>query len=237
MRWPRFQFRFRTLLALVACFALGSWVWVTYLSPIHQWHRMIRSDNESAERWDAASRAINGKVSGLDQAEAISALCSALSDSSYRVRETAASVLGRFRGPETKSAAPYLVKALGDADPMVRLRAAESLGAIHSPENEIRTIAVPALTKALKDGNVDVRIAAGFALTLMDEGVAAVPEMTAAVRAGQDRVGFAALSLGLTGSRDAVAVRALKNAVGSSVPKIRQASAAALRRLSESESQ
>ena len=130
MKLSRFQFRFRTLLSMIACFAVGLWAWVTYLSPVHRWHRMIHSDNESAARWEAASRAINGKISGLDRGEAISALCSALSDSSYRVRETAAYTLGRLRGLEARTAAPYLVKALKDADVTVRLKSAESLGSL-----------------------------------------------------------------------------------------------------------
>ena len=106
MNLSRFQFKFRTLMSMIACFALGSWVWVAYLSPVHRWHRIIRSDNESADRWEAATRAINGQVSGLDRAEAILALYSALSDSSYRVRETAAFTLGKFQGPEARQPFP-----------------------------------------------------------------------------------------------------------------------------------
>ena len=232
MKLSRFQFRFRTLLTMIACFAVGSWAWVTYLSPVHRWHRMIRSDNESAARWEAASRAINGQISGLDRAEVISALCSALSDSSYRVRETAAFTLGRLRGPEARPAAPYLVKALKDADITVRLRSAESLGSIYSPDDDMRKIAVPSLVEALKDRSADVRIAAGFSLTLMDRGESAIPVMTAAVREGRDPAGYAALSLGLCGSGDEEAVEALEMALGSSDPKIKQASADALGRLS-----
>jgi HEAT repeat protein len=232
VKLSRFQFRFRTLLAMIVCFAIGSWAWVTYLSPSHRWHRMIRSDNESATRWEAAHRAINGQIPGLDRAEVISALCSALSDSSHRVRETAAFTLGKLRGPEARPVAPYLVKALKDADLAVRLRAAESLGSIYTPDDDMRTIAVPALVEALKDRSADVRIAAGFSLTLMDRGEPAIPVMTAAVREGRDQAGYAALSLGLCGSRDEEAIEALETALGSSDPKIKQASANALERLS-----
>ena len=183
-------------------------------------------------RWEAASRAINGQVSGLDRAEAILALCSALSDSSYRVRETAAFTLGRLHGLEARTAVPYLVKALKDEDITVRLRSAESLGSICSRDDETRKIAVPSLAAALKDRSEDVRIAAGFSLTLMDRGESAIPVMTAAVHEGQDHAGYAAVSLGLCGSRDEEAVEALRMALGSSDPMIRQASANALERLS-----
>src|SRR4051794_31980764 len=151
MKWSRFQLKFRTLMAMIACIALGCWVWVAYLSPVHRWHRMIRYDNESADRWEAATRAINGQVSGLDRAEAILALSSALSDASYRVRETAAYTLGKLQGPEARTAVPSLVKALKDEDITVRLRSAESLGSICSGDEEMRKLAVPALEEALKD--------------------------------------------------------------------------------------
>ena len=219
-------------MSMIACFALGSWVWVAYISPVHRWHRVIRSDNESADRWEAAYRAISGQVSGLDRAEAILALCSALSDSSYRVRETAAYTLGRLHGLEARTAVPYLVKALKDEDITVRLKSAESLGSICSRDDEMRQIAVPALVDALKDKSKDVRIAAGFSLTLMDRGESAIPVMTAAVHEGQDHAGYAALSLGLCGSRDEEAVEALRMALGSKDPVIQQASANALQRLS-----
>ena len=237
MKLSHFQLRFRTLLTMVACFAVGSWAWVTYLSPVHLWHTMIRSDNESAARWEAASRAINGQISGLDRAEVISTLCSALSDSSYRVRQTAAVTLGRLRGAEARQAAPYLVKALKDADITVRLSSAESIGSIYSPDDEMRKISVPSLVEALKDTSADVRIAAGFSLTLMDRGESAIPVMKAAVREGRDPFGYAALSLGLCGSDDEQAVEALEMALGSSDPRIKQASADALRRLSTSKPQ
>jgi len=193
---------------------------------------MIRSDNESAARWEAASRAIKGQIPGLDRDEATSALCLALSDSSYRVRETAASTLGRLRGLEAKRAVPYLVAVLKDVEPMVRLRSAESLGAVYTPDPEIQKLAVPALVEALNDKNVEVRIAAGFSLTLMDRGESAIPVMTAAVREGKDWTGEAALSLALCGSSDESAVKALKLALGSFDPRIYQASAKALKRLS-----
>ena len=74
MRRPRVQLRVRTLLALVTLVALASWVWVAYLSPTHCWQRAIRSDNESAERWEAANRGLRGQVPGVGRAEAIAAL-------------------------------------------------------------------------------------------------------------------------------------------------------------------
>jgi HEAT repeat protein len=237
MKLSRLQFRSRGLLIIIACVAVVLWAWVTYFSPAGRWHRMIRSDNESAARWDAASRALKGQISGLERAEAISALCSALSDSSYRVRETAASTLGGLRGAEARLAVPSLVLALQDADTTVRLWSAGSLGSICCPDDDMRKIALPALIERLKDRSPEVRIAAGFALTLMDQGESAIPIMTAAVREGRDKHGLAVLSLALCGSSDDDAIAALKSALGSYYPKIRQASADALARLSAAKSE
>jgi HEAT repeat protein len=137
-----------------------------------------------------------------------------------------------LHGPEARTAVPYLVKALKDEDITVRLRSAESLGSLCSGDDEMRKLAVPALEEALKDRNEDVRIAAGFSLTLMDRGESAIPLMTATVHEGRDHAGYAALSLGLCGARDEEAVEALRMALGSSDPMVRQASANALERLS-----
>jgi HEAT repeat protein len=230
MRWPRIRLSLRMLLSLVACFALGLWTWVTYLSPVHRWHRTIRSDNESAARWEAASRALAGRVSGIDREGAISALCLALYDPSPRVRETAASTL-MSAGPEARPAVPHLVMALKDVNSMVRGAAAASLGFIVGRDDSARKIAGPELVLALKDRSPDVRIAAGFALALMDRGESAIPVMTAAIHEGRDQAGKAVLALGLCGSRDEVAVKALKMALGSHYALVRRASADALERL------
>ena len=115
MPWPRIRLRLRTLLALVACLALGLWAWVSYLSSFHRWHRTIRSDDESIARWEAARRGVAGQVAGVDRDEAISALCTALYDASPRVRETAASTL-KDAGPSARSAVPHLVRAMKDSD-------------------------------------------------------------------------------------------------------------------------
>jgi len=136
-----------------------------------------------------------------------------------------------LRGLEARTAAPYLVKALKDADVTVRLKSAESLGSLCGQDVDMRKIAEPSLVEALKDSSADVRIAAGFSLTLMGRGEMAIPVMTAAVREGRDQAGYAALSLGLCGSRDDEAVEALRMALGSSDPWIRQVSADTLERL------
>ena len=175
MTLPRLQIRSRALLMMIACFALVLRGWVTFFSPAGRWHRMIRSDNESAARWDAASRALKGQIPGLGPAEAISALCMALSDSSYRVRETAAASLGGFRGSEARLAFPSLVFALKDADTTVRLRSAQSLGSICCLDDDMRKLALPALVERLNDKSPEVQIAAGFSLTLMDQGEPAIP--------------------------------------------------------------
>jgi HEAT repeat protein len=232
MKLSRYQFRFRTLLVVTACLAIGLWVWVACFSPVHRWHRTIRFDNESGARWEAAYRAINGQIPSLDRDEAVSAFCAALDDPSFRVRETAACALGRMGASGASVAVPQLVKALKDPSTFVRLRSAESLGSLCSPDGDMPKIAVPALRNALQDRSEDVRIAAGFALTMMGRGELATPVMATAVREGRDRAGYAILSLGLCGSQDEAAVQALRLALGSSDPRVRQASADALEHLS-----
>src|SRR4051794_28890028 len=111
MQRLHFRLRLRTLLGLVACFALASWAWVMYLGPLARWHSKILSDNESPARWEAAVRGVSGQVSGVGQDEAISALGMALYDPSPRVRETAAYTLRHAR-PEAPAVVRHLVRAL-----------------------------------------------------------------------------------------------------------------------------
>jgi HEAT repeat protein len=234
MQGPRFRLRTRALLAVVACIALGCWGWVAYLSPGHRWHRMILSDDDSPHRWDAAAKAIKGEFPGVDRAEAIAALASALGDPSPRVRETAVYTLGTLRGPEARSIARSLAMTLGDASTVVRLRAVESLGSMAESDQEIRPVVIPALIGVLRDRTPDVRIEAGYWLTLMDRGESAIHVLEDAMFDGKDHQGRAALALGLLGSGEAPAVEALKLAAdGSSDPRIREAATLALERLAE----
>jgi hypothetical protein len=77
-------------------------------------------------------------------------------DTSPRVRATAAWALGEIERPES---ARVLVEALQDADALVRRSAAHALGEIENP------VAIPALTDLLKsDRDADVRRAAAHAL-------------------------------------------------------------------------
>ena len=193
MRRLPIQLRLRTLLGLIVCFALGSWAWVTYLGPLPRWYRKILSDNESPARWEAAAQGISGRVIGVDRDEAASALCMALYDPSPRVRETAAYSL-RDAGPEARALVPHLVRALTDTSFPVRWQAAQSLGFVVGRDDEAKKIAVPGLVLALKDKEVDVRIAAGLSLALMGQGESAVPVMTSAIREGRDKSGEAQLA-------------------------------------------
>lgn len=232
MRRPRVQLRLRNLLVLVACSSLALWVWVEYFSPAHLWHRTIRADDASPERWEAALQGLAGKASGVSRQEAISALCLALYDPSTRVRETAARAL-KGAGTEARPAVPHLVKALKDESFTVRLGAAESLGYIVDPTDETCRIAVPALAEALEDSYTDVRIAAGFSLALIGRGVLARDVMTAALREGRDRNAPVRLALGLAGDTDQAAVDALRTAARRSYDaRIRQLSKDALDRIS-----
>jgi hypothetical protein len=232
MKLPRPRFTLRRIMIVVAVMAVPLAICVQWFDPVRRWHRAVTDDQDGAARWEAASRAIKGQVSGLERSEAIEALCRAMSDPSRRVRETATATLGGLRGREATPAVSHLVLALKDADTTIRLRAAESLGSIYSPEDDPLRVAVPALLGALKDPSEDVRIAAGFSLTLMGRGESAIPIMADVVRQGRDRDGYAALSLGLCGSREEAAVEALERAApGSSSSLVRRAASEALNRL------
>ncbi len=92
-------------------------------------------------------------------------LHASLSDERAWVRERAAIRLGDLGSRD--SIGPLAVTASSDSDRWVRVRAAEALGRSGSPR------AVPALTRALKDAEPDVQVAALSALAALDARSAA----------------------------------------------------------------
>jgi HEAT repeat protein/S1-C subfamily serine protease len=100
---------------------------------------------------------------GVPDKADVAYLKTALQDRNERVRIYAADALGRL-GLDARSTVPELVKALSDALPPVRQNAAQALGQIGP---EAKAISLPALTKALKDDEKAVRMAAAESLILV----------------------------------------------------------------------
>jgi HEAT repeat protein len=150
-----------------------------------RWASMLKSSDEE-ERRDAALQ-----LSRLKGGSAGSALASALTDPSPRVRAAAAAGLAE-RGEE--SAVPLLASRLAqDKDKFVRKTAAYALGGFHGRER------TSALVAAIKDKDMEVRGA--VAVSLGDHPDAeAVPALSAAL---SDKSAFiraqAAHALGVNG--------------------------------------
>ena|GEM_PF-2850991 len=174
------RLRMRGLLGLVALSALLLWAGVNRFDPVRRWHNAIHDDNDGPRRWEAVSLAAQGRVAGIDGATAVRALVDALSDPSFRVRQTAAAALGRFNSPN-QHAGPALIRALKDPEFTVRSSAAASLGVVVKPTDPGKPAAVSALTAALKDPNAGVRQEAARSLATLGEGGVAVPVLLTAL--------------------------------------------------------
>jgi HEAT repeat protein len=98
---------------------------------------------------------------GADAGPAARRLGKALSDPDPTVREAVAFALGEI-GPDAESVVPALIAVLGNASepPLVRRSAAYALGGIKSTKPD----PIRALSKALADGNAEVRQNAAWAL-------------------------------------------------------------------------
>ncbi len=178
---PKLKLRIRTLLGLVAAFALLLAVWAAYFDPVRSWQNAIHDDNNGLRRWEAITRAQGGRAAGIDSSTAIGSIADALSDPSVRVRQTAALSLPRF-GPDSRRAITALVMALGDPDFLVRAYSADALGkAPINPTDPDRAKVISALNVALKDRNENVRLSAALALARQGEGTAALPTLIGAL--------------------------------------------------------
>lgn len=205
------RLRMRGLLGLVALSALLLWAGVNRFDPVRRWHNAIHDDNDGPRRWEAVSLAAQGRVAGIDGAAAVRALVDALSDPSFRVRQTAAAALGRFNSPN-QHAGPALIRALKDPEFTVRSSAAGSLGVVVKPTDPGNPAAVSALTAALKDPNAGVRQEAARSLATLGESGVAVPVLLTALSGQNDSPlerHLAIYHLGRMGRPAAAAVPAL----------------------------
>ena len=172
-----FRMSIRSLLVLIALFAVIMAAWTLYRDPVRQWSNAIHEDNDGPRRYRAISEAIQGISPGIDQPTATRLLADALFDPSVRVRQTAAQFMSRF-GAESRRAVPALIKVLGDQDSTVRAYAAKALGEISiDAADPARAEVVSALTHALHDRNKFVRLSAAVALAYQGAGTVALPTL------------------------------------------------------------
>jgi HEAT repeat protein len=183
-------------------------------------------DKEAAVRIHAALalRQTDGRDDGLP------VLTEALKAKEAHVREQACLALSGFGG-KAASAVPALVElALRDATPKVRSSAAEALGKIGPPADVFDRLGA-----ALKDEDEQVRLSVALALwgkgkaslraDLVTVATAALKSQSASIRKR------AAVVLGEFGAEAREAVPALVEALRESDATVRQAAAAALRRV------
>jgi HEAT repeat protein len=156
----------------------------------------------------------------------LSAWVEQLADRSATARQEAAEALGQI-GPAAKPAVGALIAALGDTDDAVRDAAAETLAVFGKD-------AVGPLTAALKHTDASVRRGAAAALGHMGPDARdAVPALIAMVKndADSDVREAVVRALGSIGPDAKAAAPALRDALTDKEQHIREAAAAALKRI------
>ena len=156
----------------------------------------------------------------------LSAWVEQLADRNATARQEAAEALGQI-GPAAKPAVGALIAALGDADDAVRDAAAEALAVFGKD-------AVGPLTAALKHTDASVRRGAAAALGHMGPDARdAVPALIAMVKNDADSDVREAVvpALGSIGPDAKAAAPALRDALTDKEQHIREAAAAALKRI------
>ncbi len=183
LSFPRLRFNLRTLLVLVACCALSTWVMLFFLSPTWRFARQLQASQPATARREAAI-ALGYHIPPWERNRAIRLLVNAMNDPSPRVRECAAAGLSAH-GRAAEHTAPQLVALLGDRDSGVRFSAAAALGLVIGSEGNGHAIAVPGLLRTLQDPKSEVRLSA--ALSLFDNGeVQAATQTFASIMGGKE---------------------------------------------------
>ena len=155
-------------------------------------------------------------------------LTTGVSDPNLEVRRATIDVLEVY-GEASKPAAPALVQALADSDPFIRWGAARTLGKIGSVEENT---AVPALAKLLEEPDLDLRIAAAWALERYGPAArAAVPALAKAVGTGDPEIRRAVMTTLVAIGKDAEsAIPAITAELANRNPGVRVAAADSLSR-------
>lgn len=134
--------------------AVGVLGWLRHAPALPLLAEVVSGDTDAEVRRAAAGAL--GLAGGDDVPGVLSALCAALRDAAWTVREEAATTLGKLGARE--AAAPALRLAMADAYWQVRLRAARSLGRLRDSE------ALPELAEALVHPAGNLRKEAAIAL-------------------------------------------------------------------------
>jgi HEAT repeat protein len=151
----------------------------------------VAADDTDPEVRRVATGAL-GLAAPQDAQAVLPALCAALRDTAWAVREEAATTLGKLR-PEGDTAGAALREAMADDYWQVRLRAARSLGRLRD------VAALPVLTEALVHPAGNLRKESAIALGEIGDPAAAAalavaqadpdPEVRKAVRLALQRLG------------------------------------------------
>ena len=154
-------------------------------------------------------------------------IAEALTHPSPDVRKQAAWQLMAF-GREGAALVPVLTALLSDPDPYMRKQAAFTLYHIGRPA---AVSAIPALERALRDRDPEVRGEASRALPALGYSQGRVLEILIAdLRSPDEQVRFAAAKvLGWDGAAAVVAVPALRQVLGDASPRVRDAAREALK--------
>jgi HEAT repeat protein len=158
-------------------------------------------------------------LAGLRQA--LPALAAGVQDDpDVQGRRAAIDVLEAL-GRQAAPAAPALLAALADRDRFVRWAAARALGKVRPTNTET---VIPALTRLLKDGDLNLELAAVNALCAYGPGArAALPALTEAVRAPEPEMRLAVMrALECIGSDEAAWLAVLNAALTDPDGRVRQ---------------
>ena len=174
MRLPKIRPRLslRTMFVLVALVALGLGAATTYWSPAARGLAGLAPGRPEYERRDSAM-ALGGFIMPWEKEKAVAGLVGALKDPSGRVRESAVAGLAA-RGDDARPAIPKLIALLNDPDRGPRASAAAALGILADPKD---ARVVTALTGAVGDPDLDVRLAAAEALLKLGHAREAMPAL------------------------------------------------------------
>jgi HEAT repeat protein len=158
----RIRLRVRTLLALVAIFALGLWGVLMTFSPTRRLGRLVRADQPAYVRREAAAL-LGHQIPPWEVDEAVRILIRVCDDPSPRVRESAAAGFWQL---ETKAEAgvPKLLELLHDDDRYVRFAAAGALGRVVQSASGRCPEVAEALVATLNEPDFQVRLRAAASL-------------------------------------------------------------------------
>jgi HEAT repeat protein len=173
------QLRLRTLLALVALIALmlwaGAWIW----SPLNRFSARLGPESPVHLRREAAIGLGYG-IPPWETERAVSTLIRTLADPSPRVRESAAAGLAAHAA-DAGVAIPHLLKLANDPDRGVRTSALGALGFIGESGGKPNPEVITALSRALDDGDMEMRLMAADSMARLGNVAPIAPVLVSAM--------------------------------------------------------